>query len=162
MSVITWLEKAAAAAANFVKTEIAKIKGDVPQVEAALENASTIANNIVNGLKDYFTSPTGKTIAGIIENVPGVGPYLTDILAFLPELITGLGWAKNEFTKSPQDIVHDGITAAMLAPTGNIVATNLITLNAHLTTKISELSKAPLSIQAATSIAPAVYAGIPA
>jgi hypothetical protein len=63
-----------------------------------------------------------------------------------------LGWAKAEFTKSPEQVVIDGITTAVNAPTANVKATNLITLNAHINNAISGIS-----IQAAASIAPGVH-----
>lgn len=160
MSIISWLENAASSVGAFVKKEISAIGGDATVVVASVENSTTIANNVVNALKDFVNSPMDKTIDGVIEAVPGIGPYFTAVLNFLPTLVTDLGWAKAEFTKSPAQILHDGITAAVNAPTSNIKATNLITLQAHINNQISALAQAPISIQAATALAPAVYDGI--
>lgn len=160
MSVISWLEGAETSVAAFVKKEIAAIEGEAPVVEAALENAATIANNAVNRLKNWVTSPQGQGIEAVITAIPGIGPYVTDVLNFLPQLVIDLGWAKAEFTKSPAQIVQDGITTAVNAPNSDIKATNLAVLQAHINTKISALSQAPISIQGALSMAPTVYDGI--
>lgn len=157
---MSWISNAIASVGNFVKKEIGLIEGAAPEVESALEDAATIANNLVNGLKTYVESPDGKAVLTVIENVPGVGPYVGDVIQFLPTLLIDLGWAKAEFTKSPADIVHDGVTAAINAATPNIKATNLITLQSHLNTEISSLAQKPISIQAAVALAPAVYDGI--
>lgn len=162
MGLISWIAGAASSVGNFVKKEIAAIEGDVPQIEAALENAATIANTAVNALKNWTVSPQGIAIEDVISGVPGIGPYVTDVLTFLPKLLIDLGWAKAEFTKSPAQIVQDGINAAVNAATPDIKASNLAVLQAHINTQISALSKAPISIQGALSIAPTVYDGITA
>jgi len=156
-NIFTSIGNAIASVGAFIKKEVDAIEGEAPVVVAALENASTIANNLVNALKTWVASPQGQAIEDIISSVPGIGPYVMDVLNFLPTLVQGLGWAKAEFTKSPAQIVQDGITAAVNAATPNIKATNLITLAAHVNTLISSLSDSPLSIQAAVTVAPSVY-----
>lgn len=160
-NIITWVENTAKNVASFVTTEIAKIKGEAPVVEAALENAATIATNAVNGLKNFIASPTGQTIEGVLESIPGIAPYLTDVLNFLPTLVVQLGWAKAEFTKSPAQILTDGVTTAVNAATANVKATNLAVLSAHINTFVSGLSQAPISVQAALSVTPTVYTTTP-
>jgi phage-related protein len=160
MSIISWISGAVESVANFVKTEIAKIEGDVPQIEAALENAATIADNAVNALKTFVASPVGKTIEGVLEAVPGIGPYLTDVLNFLPTLVVDLGWAVTEFNKSPAQVLQDGINTAVNAANVNVKATNLAVLQAHINTFVSGLSHAPISIQGALSLSPTIHVGI--
>jgi len=142
---------------NFVKSEIAKLAGDATVVESAIESAANIADSLVNSLKNWVATPAGQAIESVIEAVPGIGPYVADILNFLPQLVTDLGWAVQEFTKSPAQVVQDGITAAINAPNANIKATNLAVLNAHIVTKIGQLSQAPVTIQTALSMAPTVH-----
>lgn len=146
-----------AAIGNFVKTEIAKLSGEAVVIEAAIEKAATVADGLVNGLKNWLATPAGQTVEAVISNVPGIGPYVTDVLQFLPQLLIDLGWVKAEFTKSPAQIVQDGITAAINAPNANVKASNLAVLNAHITAKIGELSQAPVTIQTALSMAPTVH-----
>lgn len=162
MSLFSSISNAAASIGHFVSTEWAKITGEVPVIEAALENAATVANNLVNGLKNWIASPAGKTIEAIIAEIPGISPYLTDLLNFLPTLVVDLGWAKNEFTKSPADVLADGIDTAVNNANSDVKATNLITLQAHINKFVSGLSQAPQSIQTAISIAPTVYSGVTA
>lgn len=160
MSLIQWLENAAGSVANFFKKEVAKIPGEAAAVVATLENTSTIANNLVTGLKNWVESPQGVTVEGVIQAVPGIGPYVVTVMNFLPTLLIDLRLAQAEFTKSPAQIVQDGITAAVKANTAAVKATNLITLQAHINTQLSAAAQTPLSIQGAVSIAPAIYDGI--
>lgn len=162
MTIIATIETDAEKVAAFIKAEIAKITGVASTVEADVESASGIAIALVNGLKTFIASPVGKDLETIISNIPGVGPYLTDILNFLPTLVTGLGWAKSEFTKSPEQVVIDGLTAATNVADPNIKASNLITIAGHIITLISTLQKAPVTIQTAISSVPAIYAAVSA
>lgn len=157
---MNWLENAANSMVTFVKSEWAKISGDATAVEAALETAATIGVNVVTGLKNWLATPGGQLVEDVISNIPGVGPYVTDVLKFLPQLLIDLNFAKQEFTKSPQQIVIDGITAAVNAPNQNIKATNLAVIAAHVTTYVSGLAGAQQSIQSALSATPAVYVGV--
>lgn len=143
---------------NFVSDEWKKITGEADVIEAKLESAATLANNAVNSLKTWVDSPQGQRIDAVITSIPGIGAYAADILKFLPVLVQGLGWAKSEFTKSPRDIVEEGITTAVAAIDPDIKASNLITLQGHLNTLISGLQGTPQPIQTTMSIAPAVYA----
>ena len=154
-TIITDADKVAA----FIKAEVAKITGVASTIETDVESAASIGINLVNALKDFIASPTGKVIEDVIGAVPGIGPYLTDVLNFLPTLMTDLGWAQAEFTKSPAQVVVDGITSAVNTA-GNVKATNLITVAGHIITLISGLQKAPISIQAAISLVPASYATV--
>jgi hypothetical protein len=156
-NILTWLQNATASVGTFVTNEIAKIKGEAPVVEAALETAANIGYNAVNALKNYIASPVGKEIEDVILAIPGISPYAQQVLNFLPTLINDLGWAKSEFNKSPAQVVQEGVTAAINAASANVKATNLITLAAHINTLVASLAQAPISIQAAVSIAPAVY-----
>jgi hypothetical protein len=155
-----WLQNAEASVGAFVKKEWAKISGDATAVETALETAATIGVNVVTGLKDWLASPGGQLVEDVISNIPGVGPYVTDVLKFLPQLLIDLNLAKYEFSKSPAQIVSDGISAAVNAPNSNIKATNLAVIAAHITTYVSGLAGAQQSIQSALSATPAVYVGV--
>lgn len=157
---MSWLQNAENSVASFVKSEWAKISGDATAVESALETAATIGVNVVTGLKNWSASPGGQLVEDVISNIPGVGPYVTDVLKFLPQLLIDLNFAKYEFSKSPAQIVSDGITAAVNAATPNIKATNLAVIAAHVTTYVSGLAGAQQSIQSALSATPAVYVGI--
>lgn len=159
-NVLTWIEKVPAEVGAFISTEVKKIEGDVPVVEAALETAATIGDNLVNALKDWSVTPDGQAVEQVISNVPGIGPYVSDVLKFLPTLLVDLGHAKAEFTKSPAQIVQDGFAAAINAATPNIKASNLIVIAGHIVTEISALAGAPQSIQSAISAAPTVHAVI--
>lgn len=160
MTIISTIETDAEKVAAFIKTEIAKITGVASTVEADVESASGIAIGLVNGLKNFIASPTGKDLEFIITSIPGVGPYLTDILNFLPTLVTGLGWAQSEFSKSPEQVVIDGLTSAINVADPNIKASNLITVAGHIITLVSTLQKAPVTIQTAISSVPAIYAAV--
>lgn len=158
MSLLSWAVNAEQAVGNFVKTEIAKIAGDAQAVATVVENAATIADNLVNNLKNWLASPGGQVVEAIIESVPGIGPYAKDVLDFLPQLMVDLGWAQKEFTKSPAQIVIDGITQAINgAANANIKSTNLSVLQAHINTYVSTLAGAPVSIQASLTQANAVH-----
>jgi hypothetical protein len=143
----------------FAKQEWTKITGTVeaaiPVVETKLEVGATVANDLTNALKNYVNSPQGKTISEVISLVPGIAPYEQAVLNFLPTLVQATGWAKAEFTKSPADLVVEGVTAAVSASLPDVKATNLITLAAHLNTLFTGLS-----IQGSTTQAAAVHDGV--
>lgn len=145
-------------AAAWIKSEWAKITGDATVVTNTIENIAVIANGVVNNLKNWIATPAGQTIEAIISQVPGIGPYATDVINWLPTLMVDLGWAQNEFTKSPAQVLTDGVTYAVNAANPNVKASNLIVLQGHITTKVSSLAKTPATIQTAISIAPTVYA----
>lgn len=147
---------------TWIKAEFSKPAAvAVTDIEAVVENAADIGNNVVNALKNFIATPTGQSIEQIINNIPGVGPYVTDVLNFLPTIVVALGWTKAEFTKSPQQVVIDGVTAAVNAITPNVKATNLATLAAHVTDYVQVLSGAASNIQLALAAAPAVHANLP-
>lgn len=155
---MNFIQNAENSVSSFVKKELAKISGDITAVEAALETAATIGVNVVTGLKNWLATPGGQLVEDVISNIPGVGPYVTDVLKFLPQLLIDLNLAKYEFSKSPAQIVTDGLTAAINAPNANIKATNLAVIAAHITTYVSGLAGAQQSIQSALSSVPAIYA----
>lgn len=159
-NIITILETDAEKVALFLKNEVAKIAGVATTVESDVESAVGLSINVVNALKDFIASPEGKLIEDVISAVPGVGPYLTALLNFLPTLMADLGWAQAEFTKSPAQVVTDGLIVAVNS-SGNVKASNLITVAGHIITLITGLQKAPVSIQAAISLVPANYATLP-
>jgi len=160
MGLIEWLENAAAAVASFVKKQISAIPGEAQSIVATIEGTTTIANNLVNALKNWVDSPEGQKIGQVIQSVPGIGPYVGLVYNFLPTLLVDLGHVQAEFTKSPEQIVEDGVTALVKANTSAVKATNLIALQAHINTELSAAAQAPISIQAAVSLAPTVYDGI--
>jgi len=146
MSIITSIE-------TFVSTEIKKITGAAPKIEADLEAAATFGVNAVNSLKAYIATPQGTGLEAVIEAIPGIGTYAADVINFLPQLVVDLGWAKNEFTKSPADVLTDGLTVAINAATPNVKATNLATLAAHIGTVINPSA----TVQTLLSVIPAAY-----
>lgn len=146
---------------TFVKKELGLIKGDVEQVIPAISTAAQVAVGVVNSIKEFIASPKGQALEDVIAAVPGVGPYLKDVLDFLPQLTTGLGWVIAEFSKSPAQVVQDGFNTAINAITPDIKSTNLATAAAHLTVQVSNLAGAPVSIQGATTLVNAVYANMP-
>lgn len=154
MSIISWIEALPSKIVTFVKAEVGKVSGVSTDVESKLESVSTVADNAVNALKNYVASPQAQPILAVIEAIPGVGPYVQDLIIFLPQLVQDLGWAKAEFTKSPADILKEGIANAVNTPNANVKATNLITLQAHINTALSGLS-----IQGSTTQAAAVHDG---
>jgi len=158
MSFLTSIESAADGVAAFVKKELAAIDGDATKVIAVADDAATIANNLVNSLKMFSATPEGQTIEAVIEAVPLIGPYVSDVLKYLPTLVADLGWATSEFTKSPAQVVTDGITAVLNGTNANVKATNLISLVANINTFISGLQGSATPIATAAAIAPAVYA----
>ena len=158
MSLLSWAANAEQAVANFVKSEIAKIGGDAVAVATVIESAATIADNLVNGLKNWLASPAGQLVEDIILNISGIGPYAKDVLDFLPNLIVDLGWAQAEFNKSPAQIVQDGLSYAINgAANANIKSTNLSVLQAQINTYISTLAGSPVSIQASLTQANTVH-----
>jgi hypothetical protein len=161
MGLIQWLENAAQSVGLFFKKEVAKIPGDAAAVVSTIEGTTTLANNLVNSLKTWVESPQGQSILSVINAVPGIGPYVGVVLNVLPTLLVDLGHVQAEFTKSPEQIVEDGLTKLVKANTPAVKATNLIALQAHLNTELSAAAQTPISIQAAVSIAPTVYDGIP-
>lgn len=160
MSIFTFFAKLVNAAGTFIKNEVTKIPGDVQAVETALESASTVANNAVNALKDFANSPAGKTIEGVLT-VAVPGGWLAGILAALPKLIIGLGHAQEEFTKSPEQVVIDGLKNIIGKADPNITATDWIALQSHLNVNVAAQQGVQLPIQVAAAAAPAIYAGLP-
>jgi hypothetical protein len=126
-------------------------------VETAVEKEATIAVGVVNAAKGFIASPAGQTLEGLISLVPGVGPYLTDVLNLLPTVVTDANWAKAEFTKSPEQVVIDGFTAAVGVSTTQKVI-NLTGAAVQVGTLISKLSGTAASPQAFMSVIPAIYA----
>lgn len=153
MSFITNIE-------SFVSTEWKKITGEATVIEGGLEKISGVAVGVVNGLKTFIASPTGQVLEDVIEQIPGISPYFEDVLNYLPELMVDLNFAQREFTKSPAQVVTDGITSAVNAANSDVKASNLTTIAAHVMTYISTLLKTPITIQTALAAIPAVYANI--
>lgn len=157
-NIVDWVENAEAKVGSFIKTEIDKIAGDVAtKVAPALTNAATIADNLVNALKNEIETPTGKTILSIVEEiVPGA--YVNTVLGFLPNLVAGLNWVKGVFTSWENEaLVKSALTTAVNAATSDIKASNLITLQGHINTQLTAAMGAALSIQASVSQAATVH-----
>lgn len=157
MSFILSLENDVNSVETFVKTELGKITGVATDVVSTLENAATIGDGVVNALKTWLSSPQGQAVEAVIEAVPGIGPYATDVLNFIPTLFTDLNLAVADFNKSPASLVTEGITAAVNASTPNVKATNLAVIAAHITTFVSGLAGAATTIQTALTISPAAH-----
>lgn len=157
MSLIAWFTTAEQKVGSFISGVFGTIKGDAATVVQVVETGATIADNLVNGLKNWLATPAGQTVEDVITAIPGIGPYATDVLNFLPTLMVDLGWAQAEFTKSPQQVVVDGITAAVNAATPNIKSTNLSVLQAHVNTYLTTLAGAPVPIQASLTQANPVH-----
>lgn len=142
---------------NFVQKEISLIKGDATTIEADLENAANIGINITNALKNYIASPTGQDIVAIISAIPGVGPIASQVINALPQILVDLGHAQFEFTKSPLQVVQDGLTSMVNAPTSNVKATNLTTLASHVATTVSTVLGKAASIQSMIALVTSLY-----
>lgn len=157
MSIFTKIENAAESVATFIEKEVKLIPGVATTVVSDVDLAANIANNLVNQLKNYIASPAGQVLTTIIEAVPGIGPYVGDVLNFLPKIVTDLGWATAEFTKSPQQVVIDGLTAAINNPNVAVKASNLLTLAGHLITAVTTIQQSPVPVPTAITIAAATY-----
>lgn len=157
MSIFTVIKNAEQAVVTFIGHEIGLIPGVAATVVADVDLAANIANNLVNSLKTYIASPGGQVLVSVIEAVPGIGPYVGDVLNFLPKIVTDLGWARSEFTKSPQQVVIDGLTAAANTTNAGVKASNLLTLAGHIITAVTTIQQSPVPVPTAITIAAATY-----
>lgn len=160
MSFGSFFAKVASAISNFFTTAVKAAPGVAVDVEKALETAAQVANNAVNALKDWIATPQGQAVESVLATVVPV-QWLNGVLAFLPKILTDLGWAKQEFTKSPAQLVQDGISYATSSSNKDVVATNLATLQAHVNTYLGTVQGVTIPVQASLSQAHVVYLGLP-
>lgn len=160
MNIITTLEQDIAEVPVFLKNELAKITGVAATVETDVESEVGLSINVLNAAKDYIASPAGKDLELIITNIPGIGPYVTDVLNFLPQALIDLGLVQADFKKSPEQLVIDGVTAAVNSASPNSKVANLTSIAASVLTKITELQQAPVTMQTALTLIPAKYAAL--
>ena len=132
---------------------VSKIEGDAPVVVNALEDGAIVANNIVNALKNFIASPLGQTIEGVISLVPGAGPYVAGALKLLPTIVTDAGWAVAEFTKSPEQLVTEGLKVAINAASADQKTLNLSNVAARIGSLVTGAT-----VQAAGVVSQTIYA----
>src|ERR1700748_723854 len=116
-NILTQIEQDIAAVPAFLKTEIGKITGVIQTVETDVESAVGIGINVLEAVKTYIASPQGTGLVDLISLVPGVGPYVSDVLTLLPKVLVDANLVKADFNKSPAQLVIDGVTAAVNSPT---------------------------------------------
>lgn len=157
-NIFTKIENAAESVGTWIGKEVGLIPGLATTVVSDVDLAANIANNLVNSLKAYVVSPAGQVLVSVIEAVPGIGPYVGDVLNFLPKIVTDLGWATTEFTKSPEQVVIDGVTEAVSNSNVAVKASNLLTLAGHILSAVTASQQAPVPVPTAITIAAATYA----
>lgn len=160
MSLGSFFGKVVAAISVFLTGAIKAAPGIVTDIDKALEVAAQVSLNLVNGLKKFIDSPEGQAVEDVVKMVVPA-QWVDGALAFLPTIIADLGWAKQEFSKSPADVVKDGITFAVSSTNKDVVASNLATLAAHVNTYIGKIQGITIPIQASLSQAHVVYLGLP-
>jgi hypothetical protein len=160
MNILTTLEHDIEEVPVFLKNALAKITGVASTVGSDVESAVGLSINVLNGIKGFIASPAGKDLELIITAIPGIGPYATDILNYLPQALIDLNLVKTDFNKSPAQLVIDGVTAAVNATSPNSKVAHLTAIAASVLTKVTELQQAPVTMQTALTLIPAKYAAL--
>lgn len=143
---------------TFVEAEYEKIVGGDPQIEKDLHEAAQVANNLVNGFKQYVLNPAEKTIEQVITDIVPE-KWVAAAKVFLPKLMVDLKWVEENFFSAPAKLLSDGLANGVNA-TGDVKATNMAVLQAHINTQLTAAAGTPVPIQTSLTQADAVYKGI--
>jgi|GEM_PF-3955853 hypothetical protein len=128
----------------------ASIKGFFAKEQPIVVDALTKANGFINIVKVFGTSATGQTITTLLEMfVPAAS--VVKIVQVASVAITDLGLVTAEVSKTPEQILLDGVTkAASLTGNSKIIAfSNLATI---VGTAISDVTGGTLTTPQAISI----------
>lgn len=109
------------------------------------EKALHIANQVVNKILAFETTPLGHELESIIEGLLPTELKSAFIL-WLPQLFKGLKWAEDELNKSDEAIVTDGLTY-FKALDGDFKAVQANTLAASISKFVSDNTGGGLTIQ---------------
>jgi hypothetical protein len=116
--------------ANFFKKVLSWLEG----AEKALAPVLDIAENLLNGLKNFEASPAGQTVEALIESiVPASTGLINAVKLQLPVWLKDLGWVKDETNKTLDEQWADAqaYLASIVDP--NVRATQLNALKSLFT-----------------------------
>jgi hypothetical protein len=143
---------------GFIQTIITDFEEIFDKIKEEGEAIITDANQVVNGIMAFTTSPTGVELITLLETIfPKSDPTINAILNALATISKEMNWATNESGKTDEQIFQDAWTY-LKSLVGSTKASQLNSFASLISEIIAGIKNVILTIQQILSLQQGAHA----